>query len=138
MRFFPLRDAENEESRPAYLTGKVVAGVFGGLFASFFFVLLLLMAWAKHAPGLLVAVPLSLTVVGVAFVTGPVSVAMLIMGARGSYYAFLSVTVLIVFCSFVYVQVKYFPQRFWPLLATVDVFLFFALLWVARLLMQSS
>lgn len=66
--------------------------------------------------------------------TGPWAVVQILLGVRGSYYAFVTVTGLLLYVAFVYSQIKYMPRRFLVFLAGADVFILVFLLWWARLI----
>lgn len=85
-----------------------------------------------RSPG--VALVVSIAGVLSTLFTGPWAVVQILLGVRGSYYAFVTVTGLLLYVAFVYSQIKYMPRRFLVFLAGADVFILVFLLWWARLI----
>ena len=134
MGFFTV--SKGEESALGGVSARsLVYGVLGGGGVAWLAVFLYFLFFAEHNPAVLVALAVAAGIVLQAFATGPVALANILMGVRGSYHAFVGVTSLIIFAAFVYIQLKYLPRRFLIPLVAFDTVIFFGLLWRARILL---
>lgn len=123
--------ADNSEA-PSYRRWMLCLGA--GLLAACLVLCVYLMFFAGSPRSFGVAFVVSFAAVFAALFTGPWAVVQLLLGVRGSYYAFVTVTGLLITLALFYVQIKYLPRRFQVFLVGADVFIVIFLLGWARIL----
>lgn len=124
---------DSDESR-ILLFRRLRRSLAAGFAASILAVIIYLMFFAVPARGPIAATILSVAGVLAAIFTGPWSLVQILMGVSGSYYAFWTVTFLILYIGAVFAQFKYLPRMIFALLAGADLFVLIFGLWMARLI----
>lgn len=124
---------DSDESRILFFR-RLRRSLAAGFGASVLAVILYLMFFSVNTRGPIAATILSFAGVLSAIFTGPWSAVQIFMGFHGSYYAFWTVTFVILFVAAVFAQFKYLPRPVFALLAGADLFVLIFGLWMARLI----
>lgn len=124
---------DSDESRILFFR-RLRRSLAAGFGASVLAVILYLTVFSVQARGPIEATILSFAGVSAAIFTGPWSLFQILMGVKGSYYAFWAVTLSIVYVGIVFLQFKYLPRMIFALVAGVDLLVLIFGLWMARLI----